>query len=153
MIAIITQSQRMHYESVSRGVVCQWVVEGCCKHNWSTIRMPTITHFCRSRFCSSGACLTGIVIQILPYDDDIMLISDTPEGLERHLNALKVFCFEFYTYFDLTFKGPQSLREAVVLDFLVDMQPLVLLKDSVHNCSSKNNELNCGYSIHLSHQI
>ena len=105
------------------------------------------------RFGSSGACLTGIVIQILPYDDDIMLISDTPEGLERHLNALKVFCFEFYTYFDLTFKGPQSLREAVVLDFLVDMQPLVLLKDSVHNCSSKNNELNCGYSIHLSHQI
>ena len=92
------------------------------------------------RFGSSGACLTGIVIQILPYDDDIMLISDTPEGLERHLNALKVFCFEFYTYFDLTFKGPQSLREAVVLDFLVDMQPLVLLKDNVQVYGFKNHK-------------
>ena len=34
----------------------------------------------------------GIAIQILLYADDIMLISDSPEGLQRHLNAFKLFC-------------------------------------------------------------
>ena len=34
----------------------------------------------------------GIVIQILVYADDIVLISNTPEGLQRHLNALRVYC-------------------------------------------------------------
>ena len=46
------------------------------------------------RFGSSGACLTGIVIQIILYDDDILLSSNTPEVLRRHLNLLKVFCMD-----------------------------------------------------------
>ena len=40
------------------------------------------------RFRGSGAGLAGIAIQILLYADDIVLISDSPEGLQRHLNAL-----------------------------------------------------------------
>ena len=44
------------------------------------------------RLGGSGACLAGIAIQILLYLDDIVLISDSPGGLERHLNALKLFC-------------------------------------------------------------
>ena len=46
------------------------------------------------RFGGSGAHLAGIAIQILLYADDIVLISDSPKGLQRHLNALKVFCME-----------------------------------------------------------
>ena len=40
------------------------------------------------RFEGLGECLAGIAIQILLYADDIVLISDSPEGLQRHLNAL-----------------------------------------------------------------
>ena len=36
------------------------------------------------------ACLAGIAIQILLYTDDIVLMSDTPEGLQRHLYALNI---------------------------------------------------------------
>ena len=36
--------------------------------------------------------LVGIAIQILLYADDIVLIFDSPEGLQKHLNALKLFC-------------------------------------------------------------
>ena len=44
------------------------------------------------RFGGSGACLAGITIQILLYVDDIVMISDeSPKGLQRHLNALKLF--------------------------------------------------------------
>ena len=39
-----------------------------------------------------GACLAAIAIQILLYVHDIVLISDSPEGQQRHLNALKLFC-------------------------------------------------------------
>ena len=34
---------------------------------------------------------TGIAIQILLYVDDIVLISDSPKGLQRHLNALELY--------------------------------------------------------------
>ena len=44
------------------------------------------------RLGGSGACLVDIAIQILLYADDIVLISNSPEGLQRHLNALKLFC-------------------------------------------------------------
>ena len=61
--------------------------------------LPTVSGFCKDevslyieRFGSSGACLVGITIQILLYDDDILLILDSLEGLQRHLNTLKVFC-------------------------------------------------------------
>ena len=39
-----------------------------------------------------GACLAGIAIQILLYADDIVLISDSLDGLQGHLKALKLFC-------------------------------------------------------------
>ena len=41
------------------------------------------------RLGSSGACLIGIDILILLYVDDIVLIFDMLEGLQRHLNSLK----------------------------------------------------------------
>ena len=42
------------------------------------------------RFSSSGACLAGSGIQILLYADDIVLISDTLEGLQRqHSHATR----------------------------------------------------------------
>ena len=44
------------------------------------------------RIGGSGACLTGIAMQILLYVDDIVLISDSLEEPQRHLNAGKVFC-------------------------------------------------------------
>ncbi len=44
------------------------------------------------RWGGSGAGLAGVTIPILLYADDIVLISDSPEGLQRHLNALKLFC-------------------------------------------------------------
>ena len=44
------------------------------------------------RWGGSGAGLVGVTIPILLYADDIVLISDSPEGLQRHLNALKLFC-------------------------------------------------------------
>ena len=46
------------------------------------------------RFGGSGACLVGITIQILTYDDDILLISDSLGGLQRHLNTIKVFSMD-----------------------------------------------------------
>ena len=46
-----------------------------------------VSHYIE-RFGGSGARLAGIDIQILLYADDIVLISDSPEGLQRHLNAL-----------------------------------------------------------------
>ena len=38
------------------------------------------------RFGGSGARLASIAIQILLYVDDIVLIFDSVEGLQRHLN-------------------------------------------------------------------
>ena len=64
--------------------------------------MPTFTHLFGlyieeiseyiERGGGSGAGLAGVTIPILLYADDIVLISDSPEGLQRHLNALKLFC-------------------------------------------------------------
>ena len=39
-----------------------------------------------------GACLAVLAIQTLLYADDIVLISASLEGLQRHLNTLKIFC-------------------------------------------------------------
>ena len=50
-----------------------------------------VSHYIE-RFGGSGAPLAGIAIQILLNADDIVLISDSPKGLQRHLNALKLFC-------------------------------------------------------------
>ena len=70
-------------------------------HYRSEARIPTIAHSLRSlyrcgitlrREMGSGACLAGIAVQILLYADDIVLISDSPVELQRHLNALKLFC-------------------------------------------------------------
>ena len=49
-----------------------------------------VSHYIE-RFGGSGARLASIAIQILLYADDIVLISDFPEGLQRHLNALNYF--------------------------------------------------------------
>ena len=93
----------MHYESVSRHVRSS---KGLSKAAASTIRLkqgcplsPTlfglyideVSHYIE-RFGGLGARLAGIAIRILLYADDIVLISDTLEGLQRHLNALKLFC-------------------------------------------------------------
>ena len=42
-------------------------------------------------FCDLGAPLAMISILLLQYAGDIVLISDSPEGLQRHLNTLKPF--------------------------------------------------------------
>ena len=39
----------------------------------------------------SGACFVGVAISILLYANDIVVLFDSPEGLQRHLNALKSF--------------------------------------------------------------
>ena len=52
-----------------------------------------VSHYIE-RFGGSGARLASITIQILLYADDIVLISDSPEELQRHLNALKLFCMD-----------------------------------------------------------
>ena len=41
----------------------------------------------------------------------------------------------------------------LMLNVLVDMQPLVLLKDNVQICSFKSHKLNCGYLVCLPHQL
>ena len=41
---------------------------------------------CIDRFDGLGACLVGIALYYY------MLISDSSEGLQRHLNSLKSFC-------------------------------------------------------------
>ena len=41
---------------------------------------------------SKSSIWAGIAMQILLYADDIVLIFDNLEGLQRHLNALKLFC-------------------------------------------------------------
>ena len=40
----------------------------------------------------AGADMAGTPVHILLYADDIVLISETPEGLESHLSALDEFC-------------------------------------------------------------
>ena len=40
------------------------------------------------------APLAGILIPLLLYADDIVLISDSAEGLQRHLDALQDFCLQ-----------------------------------------------------------
>ena len=40
----------------------------------------------------AGADLAGTPVHILLYADDIVLISESPEGLQRHLDALDEFC-------------------------------------------------------------
>ena len=52
-----------------------------------------VSHY-MERFGGLGARLVGIAIQILLYIDDIVLISDSLEELQRHLNALKLFCID-----------------------------------------------------------
>ena len=52
-----------------------------------------VSHY-MERFGGLGARLVGIAIQILLYIDDIVLISDSLEELQRHLNALKLFCMD-----------------------------------------------------------
>ena len=92
-----------HYESVSGKL---WSSKGLSETVASTIGMkqgcllsPTlfglyideVSQYIE-RFGGSRAHLAGIAIQILLYADDIVLISDSPEGLQRHLNSLKLFC-------------------------------------------------------------
>ena len=38
----------------------------------------------------SIACSAGIAIEIFLYADDIVLISDSPEGLQRHIKGFSV---------------------------------------------------------------
>ena len=47
---------------------------------------------CIEKFRGSRECLVGIAIQLLLYADDTVLISDCLKGLQRHPNALKLFC-------------------------------------------------------------
>ena len=42
----------------------------------------------------SGACLARIAILTLLNYNDIVLISDSLEGLQRHLNYFKFFCID-----------------------------------------------------------
>ena len=66
--------------------------QGCpLSHALVGLYIDEVSHYI-DRFGGVGACLAGIAIQMLLYADDIMLISDSPEGLPRHLNALKLFC-------------------------------------------------------------
>ena len=58
---------------------------------------------------------------------------------EHFLGAGRVAYTHSYTYLGVTFTGCGKL---LVLDFLMDMHPLVLLKDNVHVCSFKSHELN-----------
>lgn len=44
------------------------------------------------RIGGPGAPLVGILIPLLLYVDDIVLVSDSAEGLQRHLDALQEFC-------------------------------------------------------------
>ena len=37
-------------------------------------------------------CLSGAVIPLLLYADDLTIVSTTPEGLQRQVNALQLFC-------------------------------------------------------------
>ena len=36
--------------------------------------------------------LSGVLIPLLLYADDLSIMSTTPEGLQRQLNALQLFC-------------------------------------------------------------
>ncbi|MCO5589452.1 hypothetical protein L7F22_043419 [Adiantum nelumboides] len=40
----------------------------------------------------AGSSLVGVMIPLLLYADDVVLISDSPEGLQRQLDALQRFC-------------------------------------------------------------
>ncbi|MCO5553894.1 hypothetical protein L7F22_007420 [Adiantum nelumboides] len=40
----------------------------------------------------AGSSLAGVMIPLLLYADDVVLISDSPEGLQRQLDALQRFC-------------------------------------------------------------
>ncbi|MCO5573659.1 hypothetical protein L7F22_027431 [Adiantum nelumboides] len=40
----------------------------------------------------AGSSLAGVMIPLLMYADDVVLISDSPEGLQRQLDALQRFC-------------------------------------------------------------
>ena len=55
------------------------------------VYIDEVSHYIE-RFGGSGAYLAGIAIQILLYADDIVLISNSRKGLQRHLNAFKLFC-------------------------------------------------------------
>ena len=63
----------------------------------------------------SGACFVRVAISILPYANDIVVLSDSPEGLQRHLNALKSFCIDkdlaisLYKTEVITFNNTQAL--------------------------------------------
>ena len=39
-----------------------------------------------------GGSLVGVLIPLLLYADDVVLIVDSLEGLQRHLDALQAFC-------------------------------------------------------------
>ena len=39
-----------------------------------------------------GASLLGLLITLLLYADDIVLLADSQEGLQRHMDALGDFC-------------------------------------------------------------
>ena len=67
------------------------VKQGCpLSPTLSGLYINEVSHYIE-RFGGSGARLTNIAIQILLYADDIVLISDSPERLKRHLK-LKWWC-------------------------------------------------------------
>mgnify|MGYP002775687812 CR=1 FL=1 len=58
------------------------VKQGCPRsRSLFGLYIDEISHYIE-RFGGSGACLAGIAIQILLYADDIVLISDSTEGLQ-----------------------------------------------------------------------
>jgi hypothetical protein len=47
---------------------------------------------CLEKTCCVGPTLTGIVINLLLYADDIILMARSPHDLENQLRILKEFC-------------------------------------------------------------
>lgn len=55
-----------------------------------------------------GIQLVGYVVKLLLYADDLILIAKSPQGLEEHLKALKLFCQEQDQSHDLLFEKEEA---------------------------------------------